>query len=826
MTQSSSPVVSMLHVRLLYGGVFLVSASVLVLQIALTRLFSFTIWYHFAYVTISVALLGYGASGAFVSVFPRLAGDSPAHRLPSYALGSGLSIVLALLAFAYVPFHPFQVRTNPVTQIPMMVVFYAAATIPFFFAGLCVSSALKTLSDRVSRLYFADLLGAGVGCAVVILAIKALTTPGAVVAAAVAVSLAGVLFSLSGERRRSLLPLAGAVAIAVIGLVIVSTVRFLPSPEKFLHSFIAAGVEKGMVDYGHRWTAIFRTDVFGFTNEDFWRRGSYAGWGISPYWRERAITESPRIRIITHDGDAAAVIYNFDGDLSKLEMFDHHILKTPYVLLDRPHVLVIGVGGGTDIVNAVKNGAQHVTGIELDPVTVEAVRRDQADFAGHLYDRADVTVVAGEGRSTLRHSDERYDLIQMTGVDTLAALSTGAYVLSESYLYTVEAMHEFLDHLAPGGLLCIIVADERGGSGGGFPRHTMRQLSLFVTALHERGIEDAGSRIAVLASTEGVPQVALLLKNGPFTPEERQRLGEFALRLGFKIWALPGRELPTLHSQFLHMTAREQERFLAEAPLWLTPTTDDNPFFFNFYRWQSLGPSLNEVDVGHTLATGQIVLGLILVFSILLSTLLILFPLFVFQRRGLETRGRWGFVAYFVALGLGFILLEISFIQKFVLFLGYPTYSLTVVLFSLLTFSGIGSFLTGRMRTRPEQRLAFLFAALAVVSIACVLCLPFLFQAFLGSSLAVRVAVSSLVLLPLGLVLGMFFPSGIQLVRLTNESFVPWAWGINGCASVVGTVLSVVLAMSLGFRMVTFISLGIYGVGVLGMWLSAREIAA
>jgi len=274
------------------------------------------------------------------------------------------------------------------------------------------------------------------------------------------------------------------------------------------------------------------------------------------------------------------------------------------------------------------------------------------------------------------------------------------------------------------------------------------------------------------------------------------------------------------------MTAPQRERFLAQAPLWLTPTTDDNPFFFNFYRWRSLGQKLDEIDVADTLATGQIVLGMILVFSVVLSALFILLPLFALQRRGLDARGRWGFAGYFLALGLGFILLEVSFIQKFVLFLGYPTYSLTVVLSSLLTFSGIGSVLTARMRSRPEQRLGFLFGALAIVSIAYAFGLPLLFRAFLGSSLAVRAAVSGVVLFPLGLVLGMFFPSGIQLVRLANEDFVPWAWGINGCASVVGTILSVVLAMSFGFRMVTFISLGIYAVGVLGMRLGAKALAA
>jgi len=315
------------------------------------------------------------------------------------------------------------------------------------------------------------------------------------------------------------------------------------------------------------------------------------------------------------------------------------ILKAPYLLLDHPNVLVIGVGGGTDIVNAVKNHAQHVTGVELDPQTVKLVKYDHADFAGHLYDRPDVTVVAGEGRSTLRHSGAKYDLIQLTGVDTLAALSTGAYVLSESYLYTTEAMREFVEHLNPGGLLSIVVADF-GGFTGGFPRHTMRQISLFMDTLDRLGIDDPASHIAVVASAEGVPQVAMLLKPDGFTAEETQRLKDFADEKGFIPWALPGTKISTIHSQYLNTPRADRPAFLAQFPLILTPTSDDNPFFFNFYRWRNLGESHGDVDVGHTLATGQIIMGFILALSILFSTALILMPLFVFQRQGLQTRGK------------------------------------------------------------------------------------------------------------------------------------------------------------------------------------------
>lgn len=809
------------HERPLYAGVFLVSMSVLLLQIALTRIFSFSIWYHFAYVTISVALLGYGASGAFLAVFPSLAGASPARRLPVYALACGLAIVVAIVAIAKIPFHPFQVREQPAQQIPAMIAYYLAVAAPFFFAGLCISVALKTLSHQVSRLYFADLLGAGVGCGIVVFAIRSLTTPGAVLTAAILVSLAAVLFAATGEGRGRMLPVAGTIVVAVLGLKALSIANFMPSPEKFLYAFMKDTANIEML--AHHWSPIFRTDVFRYRNEEHSRTGSYAGWGISPAWKPLAKTSAPKIRLISHDGDAAAVIYDFDGDLSKLEMFDHHVIKTPYLLLNQPRVLVIGVGGGTDIVNAIANRASHVTGVELDPYTVNVVRKDQADFAGHIFDRPDVTMITGEGRSTVRHSKEKYDLIQLTGVDTLAALSTGAYVLSESYLYTTEAMNEFLDHLRPGGFLSVMVADFAGGHAG-FPRHTLRQLSLFMKALEERGIDDPQNRVAVVTCCEGTPQVELLLKNGRFTAEESQKLQDFADRMGFTVWARPGVKLQRMHSEYLNMTPAQREQFLREAPLILSPTTDDNPFFFNFYRWKNLGKSLGEVDVGHTLATGQIILGLILLFSVFFSLVLILGPLVAFQRQGLRTAGKWGFVAFFAGIGLGFILIEISFIQKFVLFLGYPTYSLTVVLFSLLAWSGIGSFLTGRMKRAPEGRLPVMFAGLAAVSLAYLAGLPPLFHAFLGSPLAVRVVVASVVLVPLGLVMGMFFPSGIQIVRRANVAFVPWAWAINGCASVVGTVLAVILAMNYGFRFVTLVALAIYLVGVVGIRASAARI--
>jgi hypothetical protein len=805
---------SVANERALYLGVFVVSMAVLVLEIALTRIFSFTIWYHFAYVTVSVALLGFGASGALLAAFPGLAGRATGRRLATYALACGLSIVAALLVFAWLPFSAFGLVRDPVRQLPLLVVFYVAVTGPFLLAGLCIAVALAAVSHQVARLYFSDLAGAGAGCLVAVPLIAGLTTPGAVIAAAFLMSVAGVCFIRADGRGRVAPALAGAAIVGLAGLGALTVADFKPAPEKSLAPFLADLANIRV--YGHEWSPIFRTDVFGWKDEEVSRAGGYAGWGLSPSWRKEAATRAPTLRFITHDGDAGAPLYAFDGDLTKLELFDHLVLKTPYVLLRHPDVLVIGVGGGADIVNALKHGATHVTGIELDPVTVRQVAVDQAAFVGNLYARPDVRVIVGEGRSTLRRSNATYDLIQLSEVDTFAALTTGAYVTSESYLYTTDAIHDFLDHLKPDGLLSVAVVDLSGGAAG-YPRHTMRQVALYVEALRQRGIADPENRIAVVASTEGWPVVEVVLKNGLFSPDEAAELRGFAAREGFPIWALPYERYATPHSAYLRTPPAERNQFLARQELVVTPISDDDPFFFNFYRWRNLGRKLGELDPGHTLATAQIVLALILLLAVGASAVLIVLPLLTFRRHGLATTGTWGFIAFFFAIGIGFAFIEISVVQRFILFLGYPTYSLTVVLFALLTSSGVGSFLTGRMRAAPETRLGPMLAALVAVLLFYVTGAPWLIGAFLGTAFGVRVAITGLVLLPMGLVMGTFFPTGIQLARRADPALIPWAWGMNGCAAVVGSVLAVMLAMALGFRAVTYLALAIYLVGVLAL---------
>jgi hypothetical protein len=536
--------------------------------------------------------------------------------------------------------------------------------------------------------------------------------------------------------------------------------------------------------------------------------------------KNKYFPRTTKYAFIAHDGDACAMMINTGGGPSRFEMFDKSILKPPYLLVKDPKALIIGPGGGVDVAMALQSDASSITAVELDPITVDLVSGRYAGFVGNLYQQPEVNVVVDEGRSFLRRAEEKYDIVQMTGVDTLAALNSGAYVLAENYLYTVEAYNEFMDHLTERGILSVAIFDAHYKID--FPRHVVRQVSLSVATLRDRGITEPYKHIAVIASSRGelgFPYVLILTKMMPFTLSEIGMLAEFADELSFDIWHLPGR-LPNNSPAYV-ATSDENElaEYFESSPWELTAPTDEAPFFFHFYKWRTL-LSARQIDTGHTQATGQLILLLIMIFSLVFSVALIIFPLFKFRKVGLETKWKWHYILYFAALGLGFIFIEISYIQRFILFLGYPTYALTVILFGVLTFSGIGSYISGRLSLAPRNLILIVLCLLTAVTLGYMFVLPPIFDYFLGASRSVRIAISLVLLFPLGLLLGVFFPTGIKIISSDDTRFIPWAWGINGCASVIGTVLSIIIAMSYGFATVTVLAVLIYIIGVIAMVLT------
>jgi hypothetical protein len=808
--------------RPVYAATFLVSAAVLLLELIYTRLFSFSIWYHFAYATISVALLGFGASGALLALFPRVLDADVPRRIAVLASLAALGTIASLAITSATPFDPFRLSTEP-RQLLYLGIYYLAVLVPFFLSGACIALVLSAYTTRIGELYFVDLAGAGLGALVAMPLISSLGAPRALLAAAALLALAGTAL-----RARAVL---GVAALGVVALAFPFADRIAPRPcpAKTLGHLLtdpAVGV------IFSRWNPIARIDVAAWSKADVSReKGLWSIWGRG---KDNRLPSPPQYTI-AQDADAFTLMYHFTGDFRDLAFLEDHALHIPYLITKEPKVLVIGVGGGTDVLAALKFGARHVTAVDINPVTVSLLTDRFADWLGGVFRDSRVDIHVSEGRHFVRQASDRYDVIQINGVDTLAAMSSGSFVLAESYLYTVEAIRDLFARLSADGLLSIVIMDPLAPDTP--PRHMLRLLGVIMEALEGLGVPDPVSHVMVAGAPEDpnttrvmsyyqpghrpIMTMELMVKRTPFTAEERARVADFCRRLGFPVWHVPGREPDDIVRPLL-AGAEARREYVATFPLAIGATTDDRPFFFTFYRWLDL-PHYLRLDPNRATATGQLMLLVMLAQALVFATALIVVPLAIFARQGLRIPGRTGFLAYFASLGVGFIFLEIALIQKFTLFLGYPTRSLSVTLAGLLVSSGVGSLLTTRAAAPFVPGVRRRLLALAVLTVAYVVLLPGLFQALLPAGTAVRVLVALAVLAPLGLVLGSFFPLGIRC--LPDPRLVPWAWGINALTTVVGTVLAVIAAMTWGFTVVMAAALAVYGLGVLALGVAPRRAA-
>ncbi len=773
--------------------------ATLLLEVSLIRVLSFTIWHHFAYVVISTALLGFGASGTLLAVRPEIGTRTPRATLARCAAAAGLSAAATLAFVVLVPLHPTALVSEPM-QLVVLVAYQLVVTVPFFFSGLAVSLALRDAAMAVDRLYFWDLLGAGLACLSAVVTMNAFTPPGAVmIAAGVFLIAAAMLAELHSTRAVALT----TCVILATSAPLVSEAPFTIARSKELSLLRIAG---GATPVRHTWTSLFRTDLVEPPARA--SRRPCRDWGLSA--RGPAECDPPRL-FIAHDGTAGTEIHGLGPD-ARLPQLDFHILRMPYLVANPDaHALVIGVGGGRDIVVARQFGAARVTGVELDPVAVRWITNELDDVVGDFFRTPEVRLIVGEGRHAVEATEERFDVIQLTGVDTLAAEFSGAYVLAENYLYTVEAMRAYLDHLEPGGILSFATANGDRDA----PRAAARMVSTARRALVERGVTHPERHIAMIDSDN--VYVEVMIGRDPFTPAQIATLQAESDRLGFLPLHLPGSDAYPLYQALASTAGPERTALLERLRFRVDAVTDDRPFFFSFFRWNDLF-SVGSGGLGpsHVTALGQIVLLVLLVTLSILAGLLILAPLALFRRRGLAVGNRpaAGILLYFLALGAGFMLFEISLIQQFVLFLGYPTYSLTATMGSLLVSLGCGSRLSRRWVGREHVALPLAVGALAALTAWYVLGLPALQQRFLGADLQIRVAITAANLAPLGLVMGIFFPLGVRRAASLHADLVPWAWGINGSASVTAAVLAVVLAMTYGVTAVWLLSVVIYAVGV------------
>jgi hypothetical protein len=773
-------------------GVALISSSLLMTELSLTRIFSVTMYYHFAFMAISIALFGLSASGVYVFLMRDRWRDVPTVRLlVRHALAYG---VLTLVALAVLVRMRVGLSYTP-SNIGLMSALYVLSAFPFFAGGATITVAISRLSANVNAIYAADLLGAGMGCLALMPALNILGAPGAIVAAAFLGGGAAILFADTAALRQRLL--VASLLLAVLAGT-AGRAAFSVSTTK--------GHENHAVLFS-KWNSFSRIGVY---------EQPYGAWSLS----DKYTGPLPETRLMDIDSAAGTQILKFSGNLKDVSYLQYELTAMGYRLFGAPdapppspfNALVIGTGGGRDLLSALVFGAARVDGVEINPIIVNDVMRDRfREYSGAVYDHPRVHVAVEDGRSFVRRSPLQYDIIQASLVDTWAATAAGAYALSENSLYTVEAFDDYLDHLTDRGVLSI----SRWVFDG------LRLISLAQEAGARRGWDPA-DRLAIIQHDK---VATFLLKKTPFTPEERKTLLDAAASLGFAVLYMPGTPTATFgdnRDDYARlMRAPDRHAFYAEYPLDVTPTTDDRPFFFHTTKLRNhsfVAPVMRlfgvrverPVNPGAWATGGLTALLVLLTISSLLIVLFILGPLALTSRAALGT-GWLRSLAYFACLGGAFMLIEVALLQRFVLLLGHPVYSLTVTLFSLLLGTGLGSVLSRRIADARVRRAAIVACgAVAVVAILWGSVLPMIVQAAIAWPLGLRLLLAIALMTPAGMVMGVPLPAGVRLLSATRPELVAWAWGMNGALSVLGAILAVFIAMNWGFSITLLCGAGLY----------------
>ncbi|MHB9155354.1 MAG: spermine/spermidine synthase domain-containing protein [Endomicrobiales bacterium] len=762
----------------LYASAFLMAFSTLVFEIALTRIFSVTMWYHFSFMVISIAMLGFGASGAFLTIFSKiLAGEEKKTAMLLSALFSVMCL-LGLFVVQHTAVDLFKLAERPQYLAPLALL-CVVLLLPFFVSGLFNAFLITKIPQKVGTLYFANLAGAGAGCFMVIFLIPWFSNAGAVLFAATAAMLSALVLSLNGARR---LKIALGVSLAVLLFLTVnasSLFEFRIVESKGLSWYLGQGMKPLLTRYN------------AFSQVSVMEAGSaYYAPGISKTMPHTL----PGQKMIFIDSDAVTPITNLSGGRKSLDFLHYVPSSIAYEFKKGAQVCIIGTGGGFDILSALHVGdAARVTAVEINPLITGLVSREFGGYAGNLYANPKVVVEHNDGRNFIRHSREKYDVIQMSLVDTWAAASNNAYSLTENYLYTTEAFEDYVDHLADDGILTVT----RWYLSP--PKESLRLAAIGYTALENRGAGNPADHIVFIQSER---VAVMLLKKTAFTPAEVETLGKLAGERGFNVLYAPG--IPADNIFFAYFNSADKYAFYESCPYNVSPSFDDKPYYFQsntWKQWARVFSDMKALTIDRNF-TGQVVLAAVLALVVVFSALFIAGPLFLSgsreQRPGLRRHGRM--LAYFALLGMGFMFIEVALIQKCILFLGHPVYSFSVVLFSLLLSAGLGSMAAGRTeRPRLAARLRNVLFGIALFSLAYLVLLPGLPALFPGGSLPARMFITVLLIVPLGFLMGMPLPLMVRSVDAGETHLIPWYWGINGCFSVVSSVLSIIIAMNAGY---------------------------
>jgi spermidine synthase len=791
----------------------LLSACVLAYEVLLTRLFSIVLWHYFAYMIISAAMLGYGASGTLLTLLKE---KIAAHFGAAYFIAAAALAVLMPAAFLLaqqIPYNPLELLWDS-TQPAKLLAVYLLLMLPFFCGGLGIGLVFSHFGQQASRIYAFDILGAGVGSLGVIGALF-LLQPNQVLSALTALALlAAAIAAVELKMGAKWLPVFFAV-LAVLALVAMPAQQIHLSPYKDLSQAMniagARVVEERSSPLGQI-TVVENTLV---PLRD------------APGMSLNATLEPPPQLGVYVDGNGPSALTRFDGNLAPLAYLDQLTSALPYHVLASDQrkparVLVLGAGAGSDVMQALYHGIAAVDAVELDRNVSELLLQRFNDYTGNLYNHPGVKIYAAEARGFVNNSRERYDLIQVALLDSFGTASAGLYGMSENYLYTVEAMQAYLSRLTSSGVLAITRWLTLP------PRDALKLFATAVTALERNGVANPAARLVMI---RGWKTVTLLLMNNDFTAPQITALREFCRTRSFDVAYYPGMRAieanrynmlaqAYFHEGAVALLSPQRQEFIEQYKFYIEPATDDRPYFFRFFKWNSAAElfSLRGQGGMSLFDWSYPLLVVTLVQAVAASMVLILLPLALSRcRRSLPSVP---VALYFLTIGFAFMFMEIAFIQKFVLFLSHPLYAVAVVLCAFLIFAAAGSWLAGNWKMahwHAANKVELAVSVMGAVALLYLAILPGLFHALIHLPDTVKIIISVALIAPLAMCMGVPFPTAMTRLAKMGGDAIPWAWAVNGFASVVGAVLATLLAIHLGFAAVILLAVLFYGVACLAL---------
>jgi hypothetical protein len=777
----------------LYLGTFAIAFASLALEVALTRLLSVVTWYHLAFFAISAAMLGLTAGGAFV--YLRAREFEPAvlpGALARSSLGLAWSTPLTLVGLCLMPLE-FGHSIMPLLALTLAT---ALCALPFFHFGVTISAVLTKSPAAVGHLYAADLLGAAAGALCVLVALRFVGIPSLILLCAALGGVAALCFAWKTAGRVKRIALWSTIALGV------ATLLNSLSPVGIQPLVVKGEIEDPGTQLIRRWNSFSRVVVYPRASEP----PQY--WGPSPL----APLDPVEQYTMTIDGGAGTALRRF-ASWKDIEHLRFDVTNAAYYLRPSGGACVIGVGGGRDVQSALLFGHERVTGIDVNPIFIDLLEHRFAYFAG-IAGRSGVTLVADEARSHLARSSERWSVIQMSLIDTWASTGAGAFSLSENALYTEEAWRIFFHHLAPDGLFTVSRWHSPEDLG-----ETGRAVSLAVATLLDDGVKQPDQHLAMLATT----QVAtLLVSRSPLSDADVTSLRRLARRLRFDLALAPG--VPPQHPVLRAMlNARSRADLLRAAydPTYdYTPPTDDSPYYFQMLRlgaWRTAlgyigaeGASKGGVVAGNAIAL--VVLAALLLCLGTLAVATIVLPLAAPSVADRSAGVCWWAAAYFASIGAGFMFVEIGLIQRLSVLLGHPAYALGVLLSGIIAAAGFGSLLSERLDLETARWTPVVPAVATAMILAASIVSRWQAVGLAGASVVTKALASLGLIVPVGLVLGVFFPMGMRLVRAQRSGETPWYWAVNGVFGVLASSIAVLVSIHFGISRTFWISAACYAV--------------